>query len=60
MDSVEVVLRDFDGSQTIYPTELPLREVIHTAMSDMDILVTRVYAKTELKDHHGRIIYVQQ
>jgi DNA-binding MarR family transcriptional regulator len=52
------VLRDFDGSKTIYPTELPLRELIDTAETeDLDTVVGKIYAKTNETDHHGRVIY---
>ncbi len=58
--TVEVILRDFDGTETVYPTELPLRDVIHTGISDMEMLVTRAYAKTGEKDARGRPVYIQQ
>jgi hypothetical protein len=58
--TIEVILRDFDGSETVYPTETPLREVIHTGITDMEMLVTRAYAKTEQTDDRGRVIYVQR
>ena len=35
MAQIEVILRDFDGSKTIFPAELPLREVIHFAQTDL-------------------------
>jgi hypothetical protein len=55
------VLRDFDGSRTIYPTELPLRELIQTAETeDLDTVVGKIYAKTDETDDHGRIIYTEQ
>lgn len=58
---IDVVLRDFDGSKTIYPTELPLRDVIHaTETADLDTLVGKMYVKTEEKDDQGRIIYTEQ
>ena len=56
---VDVVLRDFDGSKTIFPTELPLKDVIHTADSDLDIEVEKLYVKTEEKDDDGRVVYVE-
>ena len=59
--AIEVVLRDFDGSRTIYPTELPLRELIHTAETDeLEMVVGKIYAKTDETDHHGRVIYTEQ
>jgi hypothetical protein len=56
----EVVLRDFDGTQTIFPTETPLRELIHTAVTDLDVTVGKVYARTADRDEHGRVVYVEQ
>ena len=59
--TIEVVLRDFDGSRTIYPTELPLRNLIHTAETeDLETVVGKIYAKTEETDDHGRIVYTEQ
>lgn len=58
---MEVVLRDFDGSTTIYPTELPLRELIQTAETeDLGTVVGKIYAKTDETDDHGRVIYTEQ
>jgi len=59
--AIEVVLRDFDGSRTIFPTELPLKEFIHTAETeDLDVLVDKVYVKTDETDDHGRVAYTEQ
>jgi len=59
--TIEVVLRDFDGSRTIYPTELPLRNLIHTAETeDLETVVGKIYAKTEETDDHGRVVYTEQ
>jgi hypothetical protein len=59
--SVEVVLRDFDGSRTIYPTQLPLKNIIHIAETeDLETVVGKNYAKTDEKDDHGRIVYVER
>jgi len=59
--SVEVVLRDFDGSRTIYPTQLPLKNIIHIAETeDLETVVGKNYAKTDEKDGHGRIVYVER
>jgi hypothetical protein len=59
--TIEVVLRDFDGSRTIYPTELPLRDLIHTAETeDLETVVGKIYAKTEETDEHGRVVYSEQ
>src|SRR4029077_8884938 len=58
--ATEVVLRDFDGSRTIYPTELPLREIIHTAEAeDLNTEVVKIYVKTDEKDDQGRIVYAE-
>ena len=58
---IEVVLRDFDGSRTIYPTEPPLREIIHTAETeDLDTEVAKIYVKTDERDDQGRIVYVER
>jgi hypothetical protein len=55
------VLRDFDGSKTIFPTELPLRDVIHTAETEeLDAVVGKVYLRTEEKDDEGRVVYAEQ
>lgn len=59
--TVEVILRDFDGSKTIYPTELPLRSIIHTEETqDLDVVVGKTYAKTDENDDQGRAIYSEQ
>jgi hypothetical protein len=55
----EVILRDFDGTQTIYPAEVPLAPVIRTADTEAGILITRRYIKTEETDHQGRKVFVQ-
>ena len=58
---VQVVLKDFDGSKTIFPTELPLRDVIHTAETeDFDTVVGKMYLKTEEKDDEGRVVYAER
>jgi len=58
---VEVVLKDFDGSRTIYPTELPLQRFIHTAeIQDLEAVVGKTYFKTEETDDRGRVIYAEQ
>lgn len=59
--TIEVVLRDFDGSRTIYPTELPLRDFIQTAETeDLETVVGKIYAKTQETDEHGRVVYTEQ
>jgi hypothetical protein len=57
---VDVVLRDFDGSKTIFPIELPLKYFIHTADADLETVVEKRYVKTEEKDDHGRVVYAEQ
>ena len=59
--ATEVVLRDFDGSRTIYPTELPLRQIISTAeVEDLGAEVVKSYVKTDETDGLGRVIYTEQ
>jgi hypothetical protein len=59
--TIEVVLRDFDGSRTIYATELPLRDLIQTAEAeDLGTVVGKIYAKTNETDEHGRLVYTEQ
>lgn len=59
--TTEVVLRDFDGSRTIYPTELPLGEIIHTTEAeDLGAEVVKSYVRTDETDEHGRVIYTEQ
>jgi len=55
----EVLLRDFDGTRTIFSTELPLREVIHSAVTDLDVTVDKTYARTGERDEQGRTIYTE-
>jgi hypothetical protein len=57
---VEVVLRDFDGTRTIYPAELPLRDMIHTEQTDLAIAVDKIYVRTDERDEHGRTIYSER
>lgn len=58
---VQVVLKDFDGSKTIFPTELPLKDVIHTAETEeLDTVVGKMYLKTEELDDEGRAVYAEQ
>jgi hypothetical protein len=57
---VEVVLRDFDGSKTIFPTELPLKNIIAAADTDLETVVEKIYVKTEEKDDQGRVVYTEQ
>lgn len=57
---LHVVLRDFDGTETIYPVDASLPEVIGTGDTDAGILIRRSYVKTALKDAEGRIIYQER
>ena len=57
---VEVVLQDFDGSKTIFPTELPLRDIIAAADTDLETVVEKIYMKTDEKDDQGRVVYAEQ
>jgi hypothetical protein len=56
----EVVLKDFDGTRTIYPAKMPLPEVLSNSDTDEGILVTRSYVKTDQRDDHGRPIYAER
>ena len=56
----EVVLRDFDGTKTIYMAKMPLPEMISNGDTDEGILVMRSYAKTDQRDEHGRTVYVER
>jgi hypothetical protein len=56
----EVILRDFDGTRTVYKTEAPLRRLIAMAQSDMQVTVNKIYVRTEETDERGRIIYAEQ
>jgi hypothetical protein len=58
--TVEVVLQDFDGSRTISPTELPLKDMIAAVETDLGAAAGKVYVKTDGKDDQGRIIYKVQ
>ena len=58
----EVILRDFDGSETILEKAPPLPEVIQTGetdISDSAILTARLYVRTADTDREGRTIYRQ-
>jgi hypothetical protein len=57
---VEVVLRDFDGSRTIFPTESPLKDLISAVETDLGVAEGKVYVKTDEKDDQGRVVYVEQ
>ena len=56
----EVVLKDFNGTKTIYPAKMPLPDMISNGDTDDGILVMRRYAKTDQQDKHGRTVYVER
>ena len=55
----EVVLRDFDGTKTIYTAKMPLPELISNSDTDAGLVMTRHYAKTDQRDEHGRTMYAE-
>ena len=54
-----MLLRDFDGTQTVYPAKAPLPELIRTGDEEEGILVTHRYVKSEERDPQGRIVYLE-
>ena len=56
----EVVLRDFDGTKTIYPAKMPLPELISNSSMEDAFSVTRHYARTDQQDEQGRTVYVER
>jgi hypothetical protein len=58
--AVEVVLPDFDGSKTILPIELPLKDIIPTAETDLETVAGKIFVKTDEKDDHGRVVYSEK
>jgi hypothetical protein len=60
MAVAQVVLKDFDGTKTIYPAKTPLPEMISNSATDEGIPVTRRYAKTDQRDERGRTVYVER
>jgi hypothetical protein len=56
----EVVLKDFDGTKTIYPAKMPLPGMISNSATDEGIPVIHRYAKTDQRDEHGRTVYVER
>src|SRR5580692_11735081 len=44
---MEVVLRDFDGTKTIFPAKMPLPELLSNSDTDDGVVVTRSYARTD-------------
>ena len=57
---VDVILRDFDGTKTIFPAKEPLPEIIPTAVTDLEIVEPKIYVKTDEKDDQGRVVYAEQ
>jgi nitroreductase len=61
LKTAEVVLRDFDGSRTIYVADVPLQRFVHTTeVQDLEASVGKTYLKTEEIDDHGRVVYAEQ
>jgi hypothetical protein len=58
--TVEVVLRDFDGSRTIAPTTPPLKDIISAVETDLGAAAGKVYVKTNEKDDQGRVVYAER
>ena len=58
--TVEVVLRDFDGSRTIFPAAVPLLEIISAVETDLGAAAGKIYVKTAEKDDQGRIVYAER
>jgi hypothetical protein len=58
--TAEVVLKDFDGTKTIYPATMPLPELLSNSDTDDGILIIRSYARTEERDESGRTVYIQR
>jgi len=56
----EVVLKDFDGTRTIYPSAMPVPEIIRTDDESAGILIIRHYVRSGQKDEEGRRIYLQR
>jgi hypothetical protein len=60
MAMAEVVLKDFDGTKTIYPARMPLPAMISNSATDEGVRVIHRYAKTDQRDEHGRTVYVER
>ncbi|MEQ1947195.1 MAG: nitroreductase [Bryobacteraceae bacterium] len=59
--NAEVILRDFDGSRTIYSAALPLPGFVHTTeVQDLGALVGKTYVKTADTDDHARVVYAER
>jgi len=58
--TVEVVLRDLDGSRTIFPATLPLKDILSNVETDLGVAVRKVYVKTDEKDNQERVVYEEQ
>ncbi len=41
-------------------TKIPLRNLIATEQSDMEVTVNKTYVRTDEKDERGRIIYAEK
>ena len=58
--TVEVVLKDFDDSKTIFSTTLPLEDIISNVETDLGAASEKVYVKTDEKDDQGRVVYAER
>jgi hypothetical protein len=58
--TVEVVLKDFDDSKTIFSTTLPLKDIISNVETDLGAAAGKVYVKTNEKDDQGRVVYAER
>lgn len=57
---MEVILRDFDGTKTIFPTKEPLQQIIPTTVTDLEVVEPKIYVKTDERDDQGRVVYAEQ
>jgi hypothetical protein len=55
-----VVLKDFDGTRTIYLAKMPLPDLISNGDSEEGVQVMRHYAKTNQLDGYERTVYVER
>ncbi|MBZ5604435.1 MAG: hypothetical protein LAO79_19195 [Acidobacteriia bacterium] len=55
----EVVLRDFDGAETLVMHDAPLPEIIHTEQTDPLGPVFRHYLRSREADGEGRPVYLE-
>ena len=55
----QVCLRASDGSDSLFPPNLPLPDTLKEGDMNQGIIVTRRYLKSEQTDDEGRIVYNQ-